>query len=68
ETSGSKIQILLERAIKEFGADRVLFGTDGPHDLLPAYVVRIEDLSISDSEKELILGKNAAKLFKIPVP
>jgi len=68
ETSGSKIQILLERAVKEFGAERVLFGTDGPHDLLPAYVVRIEDLSISESEKELILGKNAAKLFGLPIP
>ena len=65
ETSGSKIQILLERAVKEFGAERVLFGTDGPHDLLPAYVARIEDLNVSEEEKELILGKSAAKIFNL---
>ena len=65
ETSGSKIQVLLERVVKEFGAERVLFGTDGPHDLLPAYLARIEDLNVSDEEKEWILGKSAAKIFKI---
>jgi predicted TIM-barrel fold metal-dependent hydrolase len=68
ETSGSKIQILLERIVKEFGADRVLFGTDGPHDLLPAYVARIEDLDVSEEDKEWILGKSAAKLFNLPKP
>lgn len=68
ETSGSKIQILLERIVKEFGADRVLFGTDGPHDLLPAYVARIEDLNISEEDKEWILGKTAAKLFNLAAP
>jgi len=65
-TSGSKLQILLEKAVEEFGAERVLFGTDGPHELLPAYVARIEDLNVSEEAKELILGKNAAKLFKLP--
>lgn len=68
ETSGSKLQVLLEEAVKEFGAERVLFGTDGPHDLLPAYVVRIEDLNVSEEEKEWILGKSAAKLFNLPEP
>jgi len=68
ETSGSKLQILLERAVKEFGAERVLFGTDGPGDLLPAYVARIEDLNVSEEDKEWILGKSAAKLFNLPVP
>lgn len=65
ETSGSKIQILLEKVVKEFGAERVLFGTDGPHNLLPAYVARIEDLNVSQEEKEWILGKSAAKLFNL---
>jgi len=68
ETSGSKIQVLLERAVKEFGAERVLFGTDGPGDLLPAYVTRIEDLSVGEEEKEWILGRSAAKLFSLTVP
>jgi len=68
ETSGSKLQVLLERAVKEFGAERVLFGTDGPGDLLPAYVARIEDLNVGEEDKEWILGKSAAKLFNLPVP
>jgi len=68
ETSGSKIQILLERAVKEFGAERALFGTDGPGDLLPAYVARIEDLSVSEMEKEWIFGKSAARIFNLPTP
>jgi len=68
ETSGSKLQILLEEAVKEFGAERVLFGTDGPHELLPAYVARIEDLNVSEEDKEWIMGKSAAKIFKLPEP
>lgn len=68
ENSGSKLQILLEEAVKKFGAERVLFGTDGPHELLPAYVARIEDLNVSEEDKEWIMGKSAAKIFKLPEP
>jgi len=56
---------LPEEAVKEFSVERVIFETDGPHDLLPAYVVRIEDLNVSEEDKEWILGKSAAKLFNL---
>jgi len=55
----------VEDIVNEIGADRVLFGSDYPwgspgHDLK-----RIISLKLSDNQKELILGKNAEKLFEI---
>ena len=53
-------------ALQTVGADRLLFGSDAPPllSLLPKAKKIIEDLPISASEKEAILGKNALKLLK----
>jgi predicted TIM-barrel fold metal-dependent hydrolase len=51
--------------IREIGADRILFGTDYPW-INPAMdIERINSLSISESDRKLILGENAANLFSI---
>jgi aminocarboxymuconate-semialdehyde decarboxylase len=49
------------------GADKILLGTDFPHQIsdLEKAVGRIRQLDISDDEKRKILGENAAKLLKL---
>ncbi len=50
--------------IKRHGADRVLFATDSPWNDQKAYVEHIRSLDgISDTEKEMILYKNAERLL-----
>jgi hypothetical protein len=57
----------LEFAVKEVGADHILFGGSYPvrREWLLKGVQHIQGLDISDREKKLILGENARKLFKI---
>lgn len=52
------------RVIKHHGADKILFATDSPWNDQKAYIERFLSLDgLSDSEKELILGKNAEQLL-----
>ena len=61
----SKAQV--ECAVKEHGADHVLFGTSYPlrKEWLLDGVDHIQSLEISKKEKSLILGENAVRLFNI---
>jgi|SRR5262245_14824690 len=65
ETCGHEILITVEQAVNEFGASRVLFGTDGPSSSFRGLVYSIEDLQISDQEKEQILYRSAVDLFRL---
>ena len=52
------------RVIQSHGADKILFATDSPWNDQKAYVERFKRLKgISDTEKELILGRNAERLL-----
>lgn len=56
--------------IKKFGAERFLFATDYPHDDSGGMNkfndhIDIENLPLSDNEKDLICYKNSLNLFKI---
>lgn len=54
------------RVIKKHGVEKILFATDSPWNGQKEYVERFKALSgLSDIEKELILGKNAAKLLNL---
>lgn len=57
----------LMMAISFLGADRILLGTDTPYgkDNIRINIDRIKNLEISGAEKELILGKNMARLLNI---
>ncbi len=57
----------LEFAIETLGADHVLFASSYPVNppWLFGSVKFVEQLDISDEDKELVLGGNAARLFKI---
>ena len=54
---------LIEWAVREIGADRILFGTDTPLYFAPMQRARIDHADISDREKRFILCENATRLF-----
>ncbi|MBQ9882146.1 MAG: amidohydrolase family protein [Synergistes sp.] len=49
--------------IRRHGAERILFGSDYPWHLPQMELELIESIGISDEEKKLILGENAARLL-----
>jgi len=58
---------VLMSALSFSGAEKMMLGTDHPHQIgdIEKAVSRIKELDISPREKELILGENAAKLLKL---
>jgi hypothetical protein len=56
---------LVEWAVKEIGAERVLYGTDTPLYSVPMQRARIDGAEIREEEKRLILRENAVKLLGI---
>lgn len=57
----------IKKAIKHFGANRVLLGTDSPLgiDNLENNIKKIQNMKISNEEKEMILGENIANLLNL---
>lgn len=53
------------KIIREYGAKRVIFGTDYPMWRPDEELQRFFDLGLTDEENEMILYKNAVKLFDI---
>lgn len=58
----------LKMAYEFFGAERIVMGSDFPLPIgdLQAAVPSIEEMAISNDEKEMILGKNVERLLKLP--
>ncbi len=54
---------LIEWALREIGADRILFGTDTPLYFAPMQRARIDHAEISEQEKRLILCENAMRML-----
>jgi predicted TIM-barrel fold metal-dependent hydrolase len=57
---------LIEWAVREVGAEKVLYGTDSPLYFAPTQRARIDHADLSDRDKRLILCGNAMKLFGLP--
>lgn len=55
----------LTKAIKDHGADRVLFGTDSPWSDQKQQREYIEGLDLTETEKNMVLGGNAAKILDL---
>ncbi|MBQ8092357.1 MAG: amidohydrolase family protein [Clostridia bacterium] len=53
------------RFISDFGADRILFGSDSPWTDQAVSLEFIRRLPLKDQERQAILGGNAAKLLRI---
>ena len=54
-----------ERIIQKHGADKILFATDCPWESACDAINKIEQLSISDDDKEKIFYRNAALLLRL---
>ncbi|MEM3407532.1 MAG: amidohydrolase family protein [Nitrososphaerota archaeon] len=67
DTTGCRYKIAIEKAIKEIGADRILYGSDMPFLSTELELKKVLSLNISNKELELILYENAAKIFKIKI-
>lgn len=59
---------LIEWAVQEVGAERILFGTDTPLYFTAMQRVRIDCADIGDHEKRLILRDNAVRLLGLSEP
>lgn len=64
DTSGSQPHSgIIEYAVEELGAERILYGSDIPGRDFSAQLGRIYGAKIKEEERELILGLNAQKLL-----
>jgi predicted TIM-barrel fold metal-dependent hydrolase len=55
----------IEWAVKEIGAEKLLYGTDSPLYFAPMQRARIDNAEITDKDKNLILCDNAIELFNL---
>jgi len=63
--AASWVQHILEQAVEEVGADKILFGTDAPWFYPSIMRACISDLEISEADRQKILGGNIARILKI---
>ena len=54
-----------QELIRMYGAERVLFGTDFPMWKAKDELETINNMTLTDDEKELIFYKNAEKILRI---
>jgi 2,3-dihydroxybenzoate decarboxylase len=64
-TSGVYRDDFLERAVRTFGAERVLFASFAPQFNLAYEHKRVHQVHISDEERALVLSGNADRLFGV---
>ncbi len=64
-TAGEVGKKILERIISKHGCHRILMASDCPWDSPANEIKMINELNISDDDKQKILYKNATKLLKI---
>lgn len=68
DTSGAQPEAdLVEYAVRHLGAGRVLFGSDWPIRDLGVQVGRVLGARLTDQERDVILGGNAARLLGLGV-
>lgn len=67
ETSANMYSFAIERAVKNIGADRVLFGTDTPFHCPGVELLKIHRLNITDEQKEWVLARTAAAVFRMHI-
>ncbi|MBI4303420.1 MAG: amidohydrolase [Chloroflexi bacterium] len=53
------------RIIRKVGADRIMFGTDGPGHMVQMAIEQVLRLDLNEGEKRLILAENAKRIYRI---
>ncbi len=64
DTSGVRSFDLLERAVREAGAKKILFGSDGPWLHPGLELAKVRALGLSPSDEQLVLGGNLLRLIR----
>jgi len=59
---------MVEALVEDLGADRVLFGSDMPGRSLSSQLAKVMLADLSVEQKELVLWKNAARVFGLDIP
>ncbi len=65
-SSQSLLPDLIEWAVREVGAEHILYGTDTPLYFAPSQRARIDRADLTDVDKRMILCDNAKRLLPIP--
>jgi predicted TIM-barrel fold metal-dependent hydrolase len=65
ETSGQMEKEVLERAVRELGSERVVFGTDWPYKLTNIELDKFQHLRLTETQLENIFYKNAEYLWRM---
>ena len=65
ETSLMPVVGMIERAVRDVGYDRVLYGSSSPNGSMELELFKIEIADITSREREAILGGNAKRVFNI---
>lgn len=65
--TASPSKVALAANIETYGADHVFFGTDAPPLMSPleSLVQQVDELPISDEDKQKILAGNARRVFNL---
>lgn len=53
------------RIVRKHGSDKILFATDSPWEDQKDYIARIEQMPLTEKEKEQIFGANALELLQL---
>jgi len=66
DLSGSDPEVgLVEYALEELGADRLIFGSDAPGRDFPSQLGKVLGAEMTDEERRKVLALNAARLLKL---
>lgn len=63
---GHKPNEFILEAIRSFGVDRILFGTDSPWEDTADFLTRIAHMGLTEEEQRAILYDNGARLLGLP--
>jgi predicted TIM-barrel fold metal-dependent hydrolase len=56
---------IIQEAVKELGAERIIMGSDSPYISMESELKKIESLNVSDMEKRRILGENMKRMMQL---
>jgi len=65
ETSGQHEIPVIEKALRDLGPQRIIFGTDWPYKYIASEMEKFHALDLNDEQKQLIFHENAKKLWRI---
>ena len=65
DTSGQFELPIIRKAIKELGADRIMWGTDWPYKSATAEIMKFIDIELTEEEKEKIFRTTAMRVWNL---